>query len=84
MIQSSKILVGPNPVNVLDWSEHQGTSVLIRNSSEVSIFIGGSDVTSDNGMEIEPGEDLSLKVPLFNELFLVSNSEVEIQILRLG
>ncbi len=47
---------------LLDVDATAGTarSVLIRNRGSVAVFIGGPDVTTNNGYQIDPGESIGI------------------------
>jgi hypothetical protein len=49
----------------LDQSTSGPRSLLLRNRGAVAVFLGGSGVTSSTGLQLDPGETLSLDVPKF-------------------
>lgn len=53
-----------NSATSLDANVTSGTarSVILRNRGTIAIFVGGADVTTSNGYQVDPGESLSIDV----------------------
>jgi hypothetical protein len=49
-------------------------SVLIRNRGTVASYLGGSDVTSNNGYQLDPGETISFDLIPGEALYAITAS----------
>ena len=61
-IASRQVSVGPNKVLLADYgvSTSGGANVVLLNSDAVfTVFIGGADVTTSNGLALKPGASFS-------------------------
>jgi len=61
---SRQVSVGPNSVLLADrYSTSGGGSVVLLNSDAVfTVFVGGIDVTTSNGLALKPGASLSMQL----------------------
>ena len=49
-------------------------AVVVNNQSSVSIFLGGSDVTTGDGFELEAGASLSIDLERGDALYAIAGS----------
>lgn len=52
----------------------KGQTVLVRNRGSASIFVGGPDVTADDGFEVQADELLSVDVDVDERLYGITAS----------
>lgn len=61
LLTQAQVAVGTSAVTI-SGSSSTKNSVLIKNIGSITVFIGGTGVTTANGMPIEPGEYLAIDV----------------------
>lgn len=59
MATSGQVVVNTS-ADLLDQSTGGGRSILIRNRGAVAVFLGGIDVTSSTGLQLDPGESVTV------------------------
>lgn len=62
-VWSKRISVGTSPTRVDDYETALNIVILVRNRSGVSVFLGGSAVTTSAGYELADGEAVTLRMP---------------------
>jgi len=61
-------------LNGTDTNRISGSSLVIRNKGEVSIFLGNTDVLSSTGFELEVGESITLDLSTGDNIYAITAS----------
>jgi hypothetical protein len=70
------------PVKILD-SQNFEQHIYLHNNHGNKMYLGGSDVSSTNGLHLETHATIELRIPQDNELYaLADSSEGNIVVLR--
>lgn len=75
-VSQSRVTVGTS-VTLIGSPETDGdrrSSVIIRNRGSVSIFIGGSGVTSTNGFQLDAGESITAEFIASDSIYAVTST----------
>lgn len=62
-VWSKRVVVGTSPVRVDDPETAPTLTVIMCNRSSVSLFLGGSTVSTATGFELMPGDMLTMRMP---------------------
>jgi hypothetical protein len=57
--------------------------VIVQNLGAGAAFLGGSDVSTSNGLKLASGERLELDVLDFGDIYVVSDSTADVRILEI-
>lgn len=57
--------------------------LLIQNLGAGNVFIGGSNVTTSNGVQVSSGSMITLDVLDFGDLWAVSNSTADVRVMEM-
>jgi hypothetical protein len=80
-MKSEQLTVGQTAVRILE-QENTNRHVYFHDDSSHPVYLGGSDVTTSNGLEIPKDSLLELYIPANEELWAVSsNTEQTVSIL---
>ena len=80
-MKSEQLTVGLTAVRILD-DENTNRRVYFHDDSSHPVYLGGSDVTTSNGLEIPKNLLLELYIPANEELWAVSgNADQSVSIL---
>lgn len=80
-MKSEQLTVGLTAVRILD-DENTNRRVYFHDDSSHPVYLGGSDVTTSNGLEIPKDSLLELYIPANEELWAVSgNADQTVSIL---
>lgn len=71
-MKSEQLTVGQTAVRILD-DENTNRHVYFHDDSSHPVYLGGSDVTTSNGLEIPKDSLLELFIPANEELWAVSS-----------
>lgn len=84
-ISSAQVSVGTTATLIVT-ADTDGCVVLVHNKGGTVTYLGGSDVTSSNGMGIDSGAGpVEMRLPANAKLYAVTNSGTQdIQILKIG
>lgn len=75
-LQVAQYTVGTATPVLVVKSHHMAQDVTIHNQNKSSnhyAFLGNSDVTAENGIHIDPGETLQLKIQANDVVYAISN-----------
>ena len=80
---SESISVAPDTatkiLNSFNFEQH----IYLHNNHSNKMYIGGSNVSASNGLHLDNGEMIEIRVPQDNELYAISESTTgDISILR--
>jgi len=80
---SESISISPDTaIKILD-SQNFEQHIYLHNNHSNKMYIGGSNVSSSNGLHLDNGEMIEIRVPQDNELYAISDSTTgDISILR--
>lgn len=82
MISASISITPDTAVKILD-SQNFEQHIYVHNNHSNKMYIGGSDVTASNGLHLDNGELIEIRVPQDNEIYAISESTTgNISILR--
>ena len=89
MTASQQVSVGTTAtrVDVTDpWYANSALgSVLVRNRGSVSVFLGGSAVTTANGFELGAGESVSMDLGTKDTLYgIVASGTARVDVVQIG
>lgn len=59
-LKTDRVTVSTTPARVGGTEQAVAVSATIRNRGSVPVFVGGPDVTTDTGYQLDPGEGLSI------------------------
>ena len=82
MISASISITPDTAVKILD-SQNFEQHIYVHNNHSNKMYLGGSDVTPSNGLHLDNGELIEIRVPQDNELYAKSEGTTgNISILR--
>jgi hypothetical protein len=82
MISASISITPDTAVKILD-SQNFEQHIYVHNNHSNKMYLGGSDVTASNGLHLDNGELIEIRVPQDNEIYAISESTTgNISILR--
>jgi len=82
MISASISITPDTAVKILD-SQNFEQHIYVHNNHSNKMYLGGSDVTASNGLHLDNGELIEIRVPQDNEIYAISDSTTgNISILR--
>ena len=82
MISASISVTPDTAVKILD-SQNFEQHIYVHNNHSNKMYLGGSDVTASNGLHLDNGELIEIRVPQDNEIYAISESSTgNISILR--
>ena len=82
MISESKVVAADTPTLILDTYNFE-QHVYIHNNHSNKMYIGGSNVSASNGLHLDNGEMIEIRIPQDNFLYALSESTAgNISILR--
>lgn len=82
MISASISITPDTPVKILD-SQNFEQHIYVHNNHSNKMYLGASNVASTNGLHLDNGELIEIRVPQDNELYAISESTTgNISILR--
>ena len=82
MISASISITPDTAVKILD-SQNFEQHIYVHNNHSNKMYLGGSDVTASNGLHLDNGELIEIRVPQDNEMYAISESTTgNISILR--
>jgi len=82
MISASISVTPDTAVKILD-SQNFEQHIYVHNNHSNKMYLGGSDVTASNGLHLDNGELIEIRVPQDNEIYAISESTTgNISILR--
>lgn len=82
MISASISITPDTAVKILD-SQNFEQHIYVHNNHSNKMYLGGSDVTASNGLHLDNGEMLEIRIPQDNELYGISESTTgNISVLR--
>jgi hypothetical protein len=82
MISASISITPDTAVKILD-SQNFEQHIYVHNNHSNKMYLGGSDVTASNGLHLDNGELIEIRVPQDNEIYAISESSTgNISILR--
>lgn len=61
-LKTDRVTVGTTAVRVGGTDQVVALNVLLRNRGSVAIYVGGADVTSTWGYQLDPGEFMAMDV----------------------
>lgn len=80
---SESISIDPNTATKILDSQNFEQHIYLHNNHSNKMYIGGSNVSSSNGLHLDNGEMLEIRVPQDNELYAISESTTgDISVLR--
>jgi hypothetical protein len=77
MIRSSQVVVGDDATMILSGDGR----CTVRNRGDAPVYIGGADVTVENGFQLDPGEAAGMKIGLVDLYGVVESGEQPIHAL---
>lgn len=71
---------------VLDQTTTGTRSLLVRNRGSVPVYLGGSNVSSSNGFQLDPGESASVDIPKYGAGLYgrTASSSARVDVLQVG
>ena len=82
MISTSISITPDTAVKILD-SQNFEQHIYVHNNHSNKMYLGGSDVTASNGLHLDNGELIEIRVPQDNEIYAISESTTgNISVLR--
>ena len=82
MISASISVTPDTAVKILD-SQNFEQHIYVHNNHSNKMYLGGSDVTASNGLHLDNGELIEIRVPQDNEIYAISESTTgNISVLR--
>lgn len=82
MISASISITPDTAVKILD-SQNFEQHIYVHNNHSNKMYLGGSDVTASNGLHLDNGELIEIRVPQDNEIYAISESTTgNISVLR--
>lgn len=88
MITADHVAVGTTATQIStdERDSRAGTRILVRvpSGASVSVFLGGSLVTTSNGVELAPGESYSDALERGEPLYAVASQEETVEVLQGG
>ena len=82
MISASISITPDTAVKILD-SQNFEQHIYVHNNHSNKMYLGGSDVSASNGLHLDNGELIEIRVPQDNEIYAISESTTgNISILR--
>lgn len=82
MISASISITPDTAVKILD-SQNFEQHIYVHNNHSNKMYLGGSDVTASNGLHLDNGEMIEIRVPQDNEIYAISESTTgNISVLR--
>ena len=82
MISANISITPDTAVKILD-SQNFEQHIYVHNNHSNKMYLGGSDVTASNGLHLDNGELIEIRVPQDNEIYAISESSTgNISILR--
>jgi len=82
MISASISITPDTPVKILD-SQNFEQHIYVHNNHSNKMYLGGSNVSASNGLHLDNGELIEIRVPQDNEMYAISESTTgNISILR--
>lgn len=80
---SESISIAPDTATKILDSQNFEQHIYLHNNHSNKMYIGGSNVSSSNGLHLDNGELIELRIPQDNELYAISDSTTgDISILR--
>jgi hypothetical protein len=73
MISESFTIAPDTATKILD-SQNFEQHIYIHNNHSNKMYVGGSNVTASNGLHLDNGEMLEIRIPQDNELYAISES----------
>lgn len=61
-LKTDRVTVGTTPVRVGGTDDVVSLNVIFRNRGTTAIYVGGADVTSTWGYQVDPGEGMTMDV----------------------
>ena len=77
-IGQAQITLSDTTAALIVGKDNMPHDVILHNQSKSSnnfVFIGNADVTTSNGMHIDPGQTIYLTIPPNDELYAVSDPD---------
>lgn len=82
MISASISITPDTAVKILD-SQNFEQHIYVHNNHSNKMYLGGSDVTASNGLHLDNGELIEIRIPQDNEIYAISESTTgNISVLR--
>jgi len=73
MISESKVVAADTPTLILD-SYNFEQHIYLHNNHSNKMYIGGSNVSASNGLHLDNGEMIEIRIPQDNFLYALSES----------
>lgn len=86
-IQSQQVSVGTTATRLdsVAFGSMTRESCIVRNRGSAAVFLGGSDVTTTNGLPLDPGEFFSADIQASDALYgVVASGTVECRVMQVG
>ena len=87
-VKASRVTVGTSPtaLNTVDVGGISGSGVMLRNMSAVTLYIGGSNVTTAAGYPLDAGAEIGMDFESGSEILygIVATGTAEIAVLAAG
>ena len=82
MISASISITPDTPVKILN-SQNFEQHIYVHNNHSNKMYLGGSDVSASNGLHLDNGELIEIRVAQDNEIYAISESTTgNISVLR--
>jgi hypothetical protein len=80
---SENFTIAPDSVTKILDSQNFEQHIYLHNNHSNKMYLGGSNVNSTNGLHLDNGELIELRIPQDNELYAISDSTTgDIAVLR--
>ena len=80
---SESISIAPDTATKILDSQNFEQHIYIHNNHSNKMYLGGSDVSSTNGLHLDNGQFIELRIPQDNELYAISEGTTgDIVVLR--
>lgn len=84
-VVAAQVNVGTTATLLSADEGRDGSSVLVQAPSGVTLYVGGSGVTTTTGFPVPPGQTLSVDLPSFDAIYgVLASGSATASVLRVG